>query len=54
MNKEHQIRSLACHQIYSLINKGIWIDELKKEWYRRWKLEFPYYKDISGIRKMGG
>lgn len=43
-------RSLACHQIDSLIKKGIYVDELKIEWYRRWKLEYPKYKDMSGVK----
>ncbi|NRD80327.1 hypothetical protein HPT25_23680 [Bacillus sp. BRMEA1] len=52
MTKEQQIRSLSCHQIVSLINKGKWVYELKAEWLKRWGMEFPYYKDINGIKEM--
>jgi hypothetical protein len=51
MNKEQQIYSLSCHQIVAMIKKGKWVEELKQEWFRRWKLEFPYYKGVDGIKE---
>lgn len=52
MTKEQQIYSLSSHQIAALIEKGKWIEELRHEWFRRWKLEFPYYRDINGIKSI--
>ena len=51
MTKEQQLYSLSCHQIASLIRKGKWVEELKIEWFRRWRLDFSYYKDTTGIKE---
>jgi hypothetical protein len=48
---EFVLKRLADHQIQRLIVKGVEVERLKKEWYRRWKLEYPYTLTISGIRK---
>ena len=45
------IQRLADHQIHRLIEKGVEVDLMKKEWYRRWKLDYPYAKTMSGIEK---
>lgn len=51
--KEWEIRSLSEHQIIRLMKKGNEVERLKREWYRRYALEYPYYKSTSGIKKVG-
>lgn len=50
MNK-YDIERLACMQLSWLIKKGKCVEECKVEWFRRWKLEYPYYKSVRGIEK---
>ena len=48
------IHRLATHQLHRLITKGVEVECLKKEWKRRWCLEYPYIKTIQGIEKYMG
>lgn len=39
--------TLACHQLSRLIQKGD--QEARKEWYRRWAMDYPLYRSAKGI-----
>lgn len=45
------LKRMACHQIHSLMDKGVEVDRLKSEWKRRWGLEYPFIKTMSGVKK---
>jgi hypothetical protein len=33
------------------MGKGVEVDRLKTEWERRWGLEYPFIKTMSGIKR---
>jgi len=50
--KQRPFRNLACYQLKLLIRKGgAKAREARKEWRKRWGMDFPYYKSASGIKK---
>ncbi len=48
-----QAKTLATHQLVALIERGKYVDICKAEWRRRWALNYPLYKTISGIKRYG-
>ncbi|SDI18483.1 hypothetical protein SAMN05192534_12428 [Alteribacillus persepolensis] len=47
--ERHSIERLANYQLQKMIQKGKNVDMCKKEWKRRWGMEYPYYKNIAGV-----
>jgi hypothetical protein len=49
MMRNISYKNLACYQLKLLIRKGD--GEARKEWRRRWCMDFPFYKSAKGIEK---
>lgn len=45
------LKNLADHQKHLLIQKGVYTDELKAIWKRKWSLDYPYWTDYAGNLK---
>lgn len=45
------LSSLSCSQLDQLIRTGRCSEEAKREWRRRWGLDWPLCKTITGIEK---
>jgi hypothetical protein len=44
-------KNLDTSQLHYFIQHGKWVEECKDEWVRRWAMEYPWYKNISGLQE---
>lgn len=50
---EKRISELYEHELIELAEKNIQEEQIKKEWFSRWGLEFPLIRTAFGVKKYG-
>ncbi|WP_102348551.1 hypothetical protein [Bacillus sp. Marseille-P3661] len=48
-----KISELYEHELIEMVASNKYQDQIKKEWFSRWGLEFPLIRTASGVKKYG-
>lgn len=47
------LQNLADIQLHKMIQEGLYVRACKEEWFRRYKLDYPYFKSANGVKRYG-
>lgn len=50
VHKRNWLIHFCSLQLHRLIQQGKGADQCMAEWRRRWGMDYPWYRDISGVR----
>ncbi|NSL50864.1 hypothetical protein [Calidifontibacillus erzurumensis] len=48
-----RISELYEHELIEMAEKNLYNEQIKREWFSRWGLEFPFIRTAFGIKKYG-